>query len=259
MALGCTIVGVALAHVVALQPDAATRAPPLCDVSADASAEERARGATEAVENAVARFTAGALDDALHALDRADCFAARPEHEFMRGAILVEQGACEAAQERFEVFLASEVSDADAVEARRLRDGCVPAVAEQAPQPLPEPPPPRLAVLAEPDKPTPTPCPPRPRPDALGIALTSAGVGLAAAGAGMLGGAQVLVRQAPSRANVAEHDRAIRTARGLNGAGWGAAAVGIAVVAGGVARLVVVRRRNRRERARWPAHCRAKK
>lgn len=261
MLLVWTFAGIGLVTAVAGAPSASA---PGCGDQSDVPAAERGRLATEAVDDAVARFSEGALDEALLALDRADCHQPRPEHEFMRGAILVEQGACEAARARFDVFLSADVAAADAAEARRLREACVPSTASDpstVPAPLPqEPPPPRLvesptsAPLRERE-----PCPPAPKPDALGIALTSAGVVLAVAGVGMIGGAASLKVRAPTEPTLADHDRALAIARPLNGAGWGIGGVGAAVLTGGIVRLFVVRARNRKARRSWPTHCRAKK
>ncbi|MEM6991834.1 MAG: hypothetical protein AAF721_15105 [Myxococcota bacterium] len=237
-----------------------------CPDTAPLAEAERASAVDRSVDEAVEAFVDGKLEDALAALERADCLDARPEHQYIRGAILKEQGECATAITHFDAFLAAEVPEADAEAARALRDECAASVAsDPAVGPTVGPPPPDpveigikpiVQPLVDPlERPKP-PCPDAPKPDALGIGLTAAGGVLAAAGAGLVIGAFVLRSAAPRSPTLADHDTALRRARVVLPIGWAAGGLGVGTIAAGLFRLRGVRTKREAARDRLPAHCR---
>lgn len=241
------------ATVVGPAPEVTESSCPSVD---DLDAAAREVRAEDAIQRAVQAFAAGNDAEALAAIDTADCYAPRPAHDYMRGAILQEAGRCEEAIAHFDAFVAQDVPPSDADDARRKREECEAIVAETVP-PAADP-----ESVTTPQV-TPDVMPPRdpgggscPTPsgrDGLMIGLFAGGGLVLGAGVGMVVGAQAL--HGADRDALSDHDRAVGTARRLNAVGWAALGTGAALVAGGAIRAVVVKRKRRREYERLPAEC----
>ncbi|MEM6991745.1 MAG: hypothetical protein AAF721_14660 [Myxococcota bacterium] len=99
-------------------------APGPCAEDRALDARERDVAVQDAVRRVVATFEAGEHREALQWLSRADCIERRPEHRYMRGAILRHMGACADAIGAFEAFLATGPPPADAAAARQMIVDC---------------------------------------------------------------------------------------------------------------------------------------
>ncbi len=186
-------------------------------------------------------------DEAMQRLDRAEAEAgSKPVFVYMRGVVEEERGNCVSAIEYYDQFLALEVPEVDAAEARRRRTKCERML---PPPPIPEP-----ATVEPPEPPPPEP-PPRPwYADPAGVSLTVVG------GAGLVAGATLYVlarsneRAAESAAVLETYDESGTRAERLSRAGIVTLSVAGAVIVGAVVRYAIVRRRGKKARSRGRAH-----
>ena|SRR5688572_590038 len=179
-------------------------------------------------------------------LEAAYAIEAKPELLYSRGQLARLQGDCEAAREHFGAYLETGPRQDQAQDARVNMERCQPAVPEPSIAPQP--------VVDDPIDPVAAPEPARDvsprRPDALGIALTVVGSTMVAVGAGLFGGAFAERSRAEDELAVDMFERRVQRSRIEYFAGIGIGSAGIAVLVGGITRLVVARRRaNRRAHA----------
>lgn len=148
------------------------------------------------------------------------------------------QGRCDRAIERFEAYLATTPSPEAAEDTRVNILRCR---AQLPPAPRVE----RAPVRSDPPPP---PIERGPRIDALGVSLTTVGAVAAATGLGLFGGAFVERRRAADEFGVDAFERGVRRSRIEHATGLAIASVGAALLVGGIVRLVLVRRQQRRAR-----------
>lgn len=181
-------------------------------------------------------------DDAMKTLDDAEAKQKDPVFVYMRGVVEEERGNCEAATAHYEEYLALDIPEVDAKEARRRRARCERLLESRKPppptvQPDTEPP------LAESRRPL--------RPwyaDPAGLVLTAVGTTAVAAGAGIY--AQALSDEnAAKRATVLEmYDERGTRAERLSRAGIATMSIGGAIVLAGIIRYAIVGAKRRKQR-----------
>ncbi len=154
------------------------------------------------------------------------------------------QGDCESAVGYFERFLETDPAPQAAEDTRVNLERCE---SELPPEPPPPEPPPPVIRPPEPSEPAPVPEEPK-GPDALGISLTIGGAVITGVGMGVFGASFLRQRSAEQANTVSDFDTGIARAQSMHTAGLAVAAVGAAVLIGGVVRLVLVRQRRAAQR-----------
>jgi hypothetical protein len=198
-------------------------------------------------EGALRHFTAGMdawlAEDfaaAQRELEAAYAIEPVPELLYSLGQLARLQGDCTQARARFFAYLETGPSPQAAEDTRINIERCVPEEPE-----LPEVAPPPEPEIGPPIE-TPPPAPAPRRRDALGITLTVVGSALAITGAGLFGAAFAERRRADEELGVNAFERRVDRSRAEYWSGVGLATVGVAVLAGGIVRLLLVRHRARR-------------
>lgn len=160
-----------------------------------------------------------------------------PQLLYALGQLERLQGRCDRAIERFNAYLGTHPSP-EAAEDTRVNILRCRAQLPDNPPPEPQPQPPR------PDP------PPRPgaKADALGISLTAIGVVAAGVGFGLVGGAFAERRRAQGEFGVNAFERGVRRSRIEYATGLAVASGGVALLIGGIVRLALIRKQNRRKR-----------
>ena len=195
-------------------------------------------------------------DEAMATLDAAERERADPVFVFMRGVVEDERGNCEAAIEHYDRFLALDVPEMDAQEARRRRDRCAqqlpPPPKHEDPVATPAPPPATTPVPpAAPPRDAPSPPPRKWYADPAGVTLSVVGIAALATGAGLYTQAQADARAARESTVLDRFDERATRAERLNRAGIALLSIGGAIVVAAIVRYAVVgaRARKRRQRA----------
>lgn len=165
-----------------------------------------------------------------------------PELLYSLGQLARLQGDCAGARARFFAYLETGPAPAAAEDTRINIERCEPEVPELPTVVVPPEPEIRPPVDA-PGAPTPQ---ARQRPDALGISLTAIGAGVAIAGAGLFGASFAERGRAGDEPGVNAFERRVERSRAEYFAGVGLMAAGLAVLTGGITRLLIVRHRARR-------------
>jgi tetratricopeptide (TPR) repeat protein len=196
-----------------------------------------------AIERAEEAFEAGRYAEAADAFGEA--FAADPEPKFVYAQAQAERlgGDCARAIEHYDRFLALDPEPGPAEDARTNRERCRQELERSRPPPPPDPTPPRPTVVGPVDEPSAS-----QRPwhrDPLGGALVGSGLLVAGVGTGLLAGGVALDRSASDAAVEGDFERDRDRSVSMHRAGIALAAIGAAIVVGGVVRWIVVARRQR--------------
>ena len=189
-----------------------------------------------------ALLDAGNVEEARARIDAAYAANPDPRFGFMRAALEEHVGRCEEAIPMYRAFL--ETAD-DPLDKREAEDGlarCGAPITEEEPV---EPPPPVVEPPAA--EPSPLPAAPPPKPwvrDGLGWGLSAGGVALAAGGGVLVALADASARAANDADLQSDYARERDRVRPRRIAGAALISAGAALFVGGVARFIVVKRRN---------------
>ena len=213
--------------------------------------------AKEHLERGLAGYTAKDYAGAIKDLRLAYALDPRPEILFAWAQAERLYGRCSQASKLYDRFLKSKPSAQQAAAARTGIERCegqpdtTPAdpedVEQPAPQPAQEQPEQPAAAAAAPPPPPPT----RPRVDAVGISLLGVGVALGAVGGGLLGAGESKAKELGDVATYDEYADGSGPVRTLRIAGGVLAGIGGALIVGGIVKLLVHRRHDRRDVAFW--------
>jgi tetratricopeptide (TPR) repeat protein len=208
--------------------------------------------AKEHLERGLAGYTAKDYAGAIKDLRLAYALDPRPEILFAWAQAERLYGRCSQASKLYDRFLKSKPSAQQAAAARTGIERCegqpdtTPADPEDVEQPAPQP------AQEQPEQPpAAAPPPPRPRVDAVGLGLLGVGVALGAVGGGLLGAGERKAKQLGDVATYDEYADGSGPVRTLRIAGGVLAGVGGALIVGGLVKLLVHRRHDRRDVAFW--------
>ncbi len=209
--------------------------------------------AKEHLERGLAGYTAKDYAGAIKDLRLAYALDPRPEILFAWAQAERLYGRCSQASKLYDRFLKSKPSAQQAAAARTGIERCegqpdtTPADPEDVEQPAPQP------AQEQPEQPAAAaaPPPPRPRVDAVGLGLLGVGVALGAVGGGLLGAGERKAKQLGDVATYDEYADGSGPVRTLRIAGGVLAGIGGALIVGGIVKLLVHRRHNRRDVAFW--------
>jgi tetratricopeptide (TPR) repeat protein len=208
--------------------------------------------AKQHLERGLAGYTAKDYAGAIKDLRLAYALDPRPEILFAWAQAERLYGRCSQASKLYDRFLKSKPSAQQAAAARTGIERCegqpdtTPADPEDVEQPAPQP------AQEQPEQPAAAaPPPPRPRVDAVGLGLLGVGVALGAVGGGLLGAGERKAKQLGDVATYDEYADGSGPVRTLRIAGGVLAGVGGALIVGGLVKLLVHRRHDRRDVAFW--------
>jgi tetratricopeptide (TPR) repeat protein len=208
--------------------------------------------AKQHLERGLAGYTAKDYAGAIKDLRLAYALDPRPEILFAWAQAERLYGRCSQASKLYDRFLKSKPSAQQAAAARTGIERCegqpdtTPADPEDVEQPAPQP------AQEQPEQPAAAaPPPPRPRVDAVGLSLLGVGVALGAVGGGLLGAGERKAKQLGDVATYDEYADGSGPVRTLRIAGGVLAGVGGALIVGGLVKLLVHRRHDRRDVAFW--------
>jgi tetratricopeptide (TPR) repeat protein len=199
----------------------------------------------EAADRAAAHVKAGQYDEAVAVIEQAAKTQEHPVFVYVRGFIEEERGHCAEAIEHYDLFLALDVPEVDAREARRRKERCerLLQVAAQPPTvpaidpPLADPSPEGSTRVAAPWY-----------ADPAGATLVVLGVAGAGTGLGLYLQAQADERAAKRSGTVGGFDRLARRAEALSRGSIAALSIGAALLVAGIVRYAVVGTRSSRRR-----------
>jgi tetratricopeptide (TPR) repeat protein len=210
--------------------------------------------AKQHLERGLAGYTAKDYAGAIKDLRLAYALDPRPEILFAWAQAERLYGRCSQASKLYDRFLKSKPSAQQAAAARTGIERCegqpdtTPGDPEDVEQPAPQP------AQEQPEQPAAAaapPPPPRPRVDAVGLGLLGVGVALGAVGGGLLGAGERKAKQLGDVATYDEYADGSGPVRTLRIAGGVLAGVGGALIVGGLVKLLVHRRHDRRDVAFW--------